>query len=497
MPCPADEFTGESFDDWDFRNWLGNVLVRSERHFEPDSLESLVRVVADALASGRHVRAIGRGWSFEDIAAARRSSGLDRLAEQARRVQGRDRDGSQLGVERDLAAERGGRASAGLRRGRNPAPSVEPGVENRGLAMMTLGGSQGQTVGGATSTSTHGSDVDLTPVLDVIRAVHLVTVGGQELWVESDTDPLTEDNRLEPHLACDDVRIIRSDRLLHALQVGVGCFGIVYAVVLEVRQRFALFEESVVRTWLDLAALLRSGAGTAAPLQPLFDALPATEHGPVVGDRSRPRFLEILMSSRTSGPAWVRRRWENSLPVVPDPGEGSEEEFYCNRLMSMWILNSGLAILRLIASVIWVPIPFYGAIRAAEIEQRAVGLDVRALQGVPGGRAISAAADAIWWADPFGVFGDVIDALTHDQVNSFVGKRSNRVGPSWQIMIGVGEGGSPCSLVNSTEPSSGPRPRRTSTSWTGCRLPGATIGRRATLHSLQQAVGGPALDAQR
>ena len=83
VPCPADQFSGDQFQNWLFANWLGNVRVRSERHFVPDSLESLVRVVADAAQSNRRVRAIGRGWSFESIAAADPPTGwtvrLDKL----------------------------------------------------------------------------------------------------------------------------------------------------------------------------------------------------------------------------------------------------------------------------------------------------------------------------------------------------------------------------------------------------------------------------------
>ena len=62
MPCPSPTFSGEQFQNWRFRNWLGNVSVVSERHFVPDSLQSLVRVVTDAAQEGRSVRAIGRGW---------------------------------------------------------------------------------------------------------------------------------------------------------------------------------------------------------------------------------------------------------------------------------------------------------------------------------------------------------------------------------------------------------------------------------------------------
>ena len=460
MPCPADQFSGDQFQNWLFANWLGNVRVRSERHFVPDNLESLVRLVADAAQNHRRVRPIGRGWSFENIAAADPPTGwtvrLDKLNAfkdelvagptsalndtwRTRSTTGDPPPGDQL--PRPLVC-----VEAGIRL---RALNVE--LNNRDQAMISLGGSQGQTVAGATSTSTHGGDIDLRPVCDLIRAVHLVTTGGREVWIESGSDPLTDDDRLRAHVTCPDLEIIRDDRLLHAVQVGVGCFGIVYAVVLEVRSAFGLYEQSSKLFWSDVSAALTSGAGTAAPLQPLFDTLSAPNHDSIVGDPSRPRFLEILLSSRSRGACHVRRRWETSAAVTVDHGEGGGEEIYCNPVGTTVILKTAASILRVIAGIV-APVPFWGAVRAFEISKRALELDVMSLgEAVGGGEAIAIACDAIWWADDFGTMGEFIDWFAQDRVDSFISKQNGVVGPSWQIMTGVGEGGSPCQKVNSAE----------------------------------------------
>ena len=57
-------------------------------------------------------------------------------------------------------------------------------LDGMGLAMPTLGGANGQTLAGAFSTGTHGSDVDLPPIADGVRAIHMVGPGGQEWWLE-------------------------------------------------------------------------------------------------------------------------------------------------------------------------------------------------------------------------------------------------------------------------------------------------------------------------
>jgi hypothetical protein len=271
------------------------------------------------------------------------------------------------------------------------------------------------------------------------------------MWIESDSDPLTSDARLRAHVTCEDLEILRDDRLLHAVQVGVGCFGIVYAVVLEVRSAFGLYEESSKLYWSDVAAALTSGAGTEAPLQPLFDTLAAPNHAKTVGDPARPRFLEILLSSRSRGACHVRRRWETSEAVTVDTGEGGGEEIYCNPVGTTLILKTAASVLRIIAGAI-AGIPFYGAARAIQISRRAFELDVTSLVvAMPGGEAIATAANAVWWADDFHIMGEVIDWFAQDRVDSFISQRNGKVGPSWQIMIGVGEGGGPCQKVNSAE----------------------------------------------
>jgi hypothetical protein len=251
-------------------------------------------------------------------------------------------------------------------------------LDDRGLAMISPGGSQGQTVAGATSTSAHGGDIDLRPVCDLIRAVHLVTTEGREVWIESDSDPLTADDRLRAHVTCPDLEIRRDDRLLHAVQVGIGCFGIVYAVVLEVRAAFGLHEQSSKLSWSSVSSALTSGAGTAGPFQPLFDTLSAPNHDSIVGDPARPRFLEILLSSRSRGACQVRRRWETSAPVTVDHVEGGGEEIYCNPVGTTVILKNAASILRVIAGIV-APVPFWGAVRALEISKRALELDVMSL----------------------------------------------------------------------------------------------------------------------
>ena len=62
-------------------------------------------------------------------------------------------------------------------------------LDRRSLALKTLGGSSGQSLAGAVSTSVHGMDIDRGPIPDMVRAIHLVGPGGVQHWIEpSDGD---------------------------------------------------------------------------------------------------------------------------------------------------------------------------------------------------------------------------------------------------------------------------------------------------------------------
>src|SRR5262249_59912480 len=80
------------------------------------------------------------------------------------------------------------------------------------------------------------------PLPDFVRAIHLVTEGGQELWIERETDPITTDERLKPLLTCPGAQIVRSDEVFNAVIVSFGRFGVIYSFVIEARKAFRVVE---------------------------------------------------------------------------------------------------------------------------------------------------------------------------------------------------------------------------------------------------------------
>lgn len=143
-------------------------------------------------------------------------------------------------------------------------------LNDRGLAMPTLGGSAGQSLAGAMGTGVHGSDISLPPVADCVRAVHLIGAGGQEWWIEPIshrlTDPLVMLRLRNEGVFCSNIRIEYSDDLFNAVLVSMGCAGVIYAVVVEAREAFNLRTIRASSTWDEAQAIVRniaSGRGDA------------------------------------------------------------------------------------------------------------------------------------------------------------------------------------------------------------------------------------------
>jgi FAD/FMN-containing dehydrogenase len=102
-------------------------------------------------------------------------------------------------------------------------------LEQKGLALVQMGGFDEQTVGGVLSTATHGSGMKFGPITDYVVSLDVVGSGGQLYRIEpaqGPTDPAKFAQRYPTW------QLRQSDEWFDAARVGVGCLGVVYAAVL-------------------------------------------------------------------------------------------------------------------------------------------------------------------------------------------------------------------------------------------------------------------------
>jgi hypothetical protein len=264
-----------------FSNWHRNI-VRSARFFAPSDLDSIVNVVHAAGQAGMRLGIIGSLWSYSncvtDGAVDRGCGGRPRVnapdwliktecSSEDRDTGTANFDGCEINdvipfalradarmiLEGDLLTEFTPNPQPDSRLDKAPfmPPTnrlvhVKAGIklahlncllDNKVLAMPTLGGSNGQSLAGAISTGTHGTNVRLPPIQDFVRAIHLIGPGGKQFWIEPQAYRITDREKME-HLKetlvldpC--MEIIYDDTVFDACLVSVGAAGIIYSVVLE------------------------------------------------------------------------------------------------------------------------------------------------------------------------------------------------------------------------------------------------------------------------
>jgi hypothetical protein len=201
----------------------------------PGSLEELVDVVQRAEREGTTVRAVGAGHAWSDAAL---TDGYMVLPDNLGGVADLD-DGTlrRPAAELSLARVLGG----------THVYALNDALDKAGLALPQMGGYDGQTIAGVVSTSTHGSGLAWGPFPDLVRSLDLVVAGGEVIRVEPSGGPT--DPSAFASVYGGGRRLIQDDGTFAAAVCGMGCMGIVYAFVIEVRDRFWLDEVRTLTTW--------------------------------------------------------------------------------------------------------------------------------------------------------------------------------------------------------------------------------------------------------
>jgi hypothetical protein len=105
-------------------------------------------------------------------------------------------------------------------------------------SIRASGGSNGQTLAGATSTGTHGGGLFTGAVHDTVLGLHLVTGKNTHVWLERESAPVASDEFVRALGATP----IRNDAVFNAAIVSFGSFGIIHGMLIETEPLFLLQE---------------------------------------------------------------------------------------------------------------------------------------------------------------------------------------------------------------------------------------------------------------
>lgn len=231
-----------------WQNYVSNQIVEALQYCRPTTLQHLIDIMHTAAQQRCRVKAVGSGHSFSDIVQT-----TDILVD----THGLNRP---IALDENLLYDQATLAANGYRL--HHLVHVESGIrirdlnnylDSKNLALQNMGGYDAQTLAGVVSTSTHGTGITLGPIADDVVSVVLVGEKGCLYRIEP-ANGITHPDKYKE--AFPQSRLIQDDDVFHAVLVSMGCMGIMYSLIVQVRDSFFLQEERVAiaeeRCWEDL-----------------------------------------------------------------------------------------------------------------------------------------------------------------------------------------------------------------------------------------------------
>jgi hypothetical protein len=192
-------------------------------------MAGLQRGIRDAQAAGASVRALGGSWSLSQ-AAYSPDFMLNTKPLNARNIG--------ISAENLVAGSIPGDRLFFAQCG-NAVEEVHDALAAHGLALKTSGASDGQTLGGAIATGTHGAANQIGAMQDSVVAIHLLVEDGTPLWIERASQPVVSD-RFLGFVDTPAGNLRRDDDLFDAALVSFGSFGVVHGYLIEVEPLYTL-----------------------------------------------------------------------------------------------------------------------------------------------------------------------------------------------------------------------------------------------------------------
>jgi len=272
--------------------------------------ESLDELIRKAREAGKRVLPIGSGWALSDINITDGWLVNTKLLNGCYDIGDRYFDAAYPAADRPcVVLAQGGMQIAEL----NAYLELMPQDVAKKRALKAAGIGNGQTIAGAVSGNTHGSQINFGAMPDFVVGLHIATGGGRTLWIEKASKPVLN-AEFATKLGAD---VIRDDDIFNAAVVSFGTFGIIAAVAVETAPIYQLdFPAIGDISHDDLRTKLRS-FGTADPADLYHYEFIFDPHGrdQVAMEAGAPR-VAFEPGHPTPQPRWIVRDKNGFAPGV-------------------------------------------------------------------------------------------------------------------------------------------------------------------------------------
>ena len=226
-----------------WKNCVRQQIAHPLRYFNPSTVDELVNIIKEAEENHYKVKAVGSGHSFSDIGLTRDylvgTHGLNKTLPL-----------SMLALKETVNQQLLYFTECGML-----IHELNAALEAEKKALPNMGGYTGQTIIGAIATSTHGSGITLGPLPGLVESIIIVGEKGKIFQIER-TNGISVAAITLKNLT---VELIQDDEVFLSAVISIGCMGVVYAVVLSVRESYLLKEVRTFSTWTKVKPQLEQG----------------------------------------------------------------------------------------------------------------------------------------------------------------------------------------------------------------------------------------------
>ncbi len=272
-----------------------------------DSLDEVIRKAREA---DKRVLAIGAGWALSKINITDGWLVNTKWLNGAYDVAERYFDPTYPAADRPYVVL----AQAGMQIAElNAYLELLPQDDAKRRALKAAGIGNGQTIAGAVSGNTHGSQLTFGAMPDFVVGLHIATGSGQTLWLEKASKPVLNDD----FVAKLGAKLIRDDDVFNAAVVGFGTFGIVAAMAIETAPIYQLAFPPIADIHHDDLKQKLRGFGEADPAdlyhyEFIFDPHSRTQMAMEAGAPKMPYDPSVP----TPQPRWIVRNKKGYAPGV-------------------------------------------------------------------------------------------------------------------------------------------------------------------------------------
>lgn len=222
-----------------------NHKAQPHQYCFPENAKDLQKIVREAESFKKRVRAVGSGHSFSDVAIGHDYLVNIKKMNQIYRVEQKQLSPSYQDQHQNLIYAEAGITIQRLNRK----------LDRWDLCIKNMGAVDEQTLAGAISTGTHGTGIELPAMSGMVKAIMLVAHEGQIYRIEPSVGVVDRATYEKNHPG---IILKQDDQWFHAALVNLGCFGIIYAYVIETEPMYWLAETKEVVLWAEVKKQLLS-----------------------------------------------------------------------------------------------------------------------------------------------------------------------------------------------------------------------------------------------